>query len=85
MNRFIYYYRVFDILVNQPKGSLISHPYIVLCMYEWAVAGRGNKDIKGNETSCYRASNGACRLPDKFLPQRYGRSVQWLTTRDSIL
>jgi hypothetical protein len=85
MNRFIYYYRVFDIVVNQTTGELYWRPLHCLAYLKMGIVEGENEENKGNESSYYATSRGACRLPDKFPLQRYGRGVQILTTKASGL
>ncbi len=53
MNRFIYYYSVFDIVVNQTKGELYWYPLHCLAYLKMGIEG-GSEENKGNEPSTTR-------------------------------
>lgn len=75
MNRFIYYYRVFDIVVNQTKGVLYWGPLHCLAYLKMGIVEGKTKKIRGTNPL----------LRDKFPLQRSGRGLQWLTTKASRL
>lgn len=54
MNRFIYYYRVFDIVVNQTKGVLYWGPLHCLAYLKMGIVEGENEENKGNESSTTR-------------------------------
>lgn len=85
MNRFIYYYSVFDIVVNQTMGELYWRPLHCLAYLKRGIVEGENEEYKGERILCYATSRGACRLRDKFPLQRYGRGLQILTTKASRL
>lgn len=47
MNRFIYYYSVFDIVVNQTKGELYWYPLHCLVYLKMGIAEGKSKRIRG--------------------------------------
>ena len=47
MNRFIYYYRVFDIVVNQTKGVLYWGPLHCLAYLKMGIVEGKTKKIRG--------------------------------------
>ena len=47
MNRFIYYYSVFDIRVNQTQGELHQHPLHCLAYLKMGIAEGKSKRIRG--------------------------------------
>lgn len=53
MNRFIYYYRVFDIRVIQTQGEPHQPPLHCLAYLKMGIEG-GNEENKGNEPSTTR-------------------------------
>ena len=54
MNRFIYYYRVFDIVVNQTTGELYWRSLHCLAYLKMGTVEGENEENKGNESSATR-------------------------------
>lgn len=54
MNRFIYYYRVFDIVVNQTTGELYWRSLHCLAYLKMGIVEGENEENKGNESSTMR-------------------------------